>query len=225
MNKYISRTKDVILDYLSKAQMTERKIDEGRSIYQPDSMEREEKRLRGELAKSRQAAEAKIESIYQEASSEARKWGELDGKRLTEDAELLRGEGVTPSEFSILVERYQDNYTMLDTLRKYGERKNTEAIKEARKEGNRNILTGPYDVSDIPGPDHKLKEWDDMKKNATYFLNVADGTGFASEFEKSFARGAADKQFDAWGEEAPEVKPADPEETVAALQKAWGFGQ
>ena len=222
MNTYIQRTKDAILDYLGKAQKTGAKIAEGRKIYQPDSMEREEKRLRGELMKARQETEAKIESIYREASAGARDWGKLDGSKLTADASLLQGQGVTPDQFDELVARYQDNYTMLDALRKYGESRNQDAAKKAREAGEI-FPAAPYNVHDIPGPDARMKEWDDMKRQATYFLNVADGTGFASDFEKSFATSAADKQFEAWGADQPEHDTRDPEKIADAFREGWGF--
>lgn len=222
MNKYIQQTKDAILDYLSKAQKTGAKIAEGRKIYQPDSMEQEEKRLRGELMKARKETEAKIESIYREASAGARDWGKLDGSKLTDDVYLLHDQGVTPAQFNELVDRYQDNYTMLDALRKYGEAKNQEAAKKARENGNV-FPTAPYKVYDIPGPDARMKEWDDMKRQATYFLNVADGSGFASGFERDFAKSTADKAFEAWGAEQPKEEQRDPDKISEGFREAWGF--
>lgn len=223
MNSYLQRTKDTILDYLGKAQRTEAKINEGRNIYLPDSMEQEEKRLRGELMKARKETEAKLDSIYHEASAGAREWGKLDGTKLTDDVYLLQGQGVTPEQFTELVERYQDNYTMLDALRKFGEARNKAAVKEAREAGNNDIfIPAPYDVRNIPGPDAKMQEWDDMRKRATYFLNVADGTGFNSDFEKGFATSTAQKAFDAWGEEQPTQQHTH-EEIKETLRKVWGF--
>lgn len=223
MNAYISRTKEVILDYLGKAQQTEAKISEGRNIYLPDSMEQEEKRLRGELLKARKATEEKLDSIYQEASREARNWGKIDGSKLTDDAYLLQGQGVTPEQFSELVDRYSNNYTMLAQLKRYGEAQNREAEKEAREAGNRDaFLSGPYNTRNIPGPDAKMQEWDDMRKRATWFLNCADGSGFNSEFEKDFAIRTAQKKFDAWGEEAKE-EPVNSEAIQDAFAKAWAF--
>ena len=45
MNAYIQRTKDLILDYLGKAQQTDAKIEEGHKIYNEEAMKREETRL------------------------------------------------------------------------------------------------------------------------------------------------------------------------------------
>jgi len=223
MNTYLQRTKDTILDYLGKAQRTAAKIQEGYSIYQKEAMEREEKRLREELAKARKETEAKLDGIYREASSGAREWGKLDGAKLTADAQLLQGQGVTPEQFTELVERYQDNYTMLDALRKFGEARNKATVKEAREAGNNDIFVpAPYDVRNIPGPDAKMQEWDDMRKRANYFLNVADGTGFNSDFEKGFATSTAQKAFDAWGEEQP-AQQRTSEDIQATFRKAWGF--
>lgn len=219
MNNYISRCKDVIWDYLSKAQHTENKIAEGHRIYQPDSMEQEEKRLRGELAKARKAAEEKIESIYHEASAGAREWGQLDGAKLTADAELLKGQGVTPEQFDALVTKYQDNYTMLDQLRKYGEARNAETIKKAHEAGNHDFYLGEYNVRGIPTPDAKMQEWDTMRQRAEYFLDVADGRGM-DQFTWTMAKGTADKAIEEWGKEPEAPSPIDAQET---FRKAWGF--
>ena len=185
-------------------------------------MEKEEARLRGELAKARRETEARIDSLIREGSRGAAEWGKIDGAKLTADAQLLRGQGVTPEQFDDLVNRYQDNYTMLDQLRKYGEARNAEATQAAREAGDRGvILKAPYNVRNIPGPDAQMREWEQTRKRAAYFLNVADGTGFNSDFERNFARGAADKEFAAWGADAPE--PATTEGAADAFLAAWGF--
>jgi hypothetical protein len=89
---------------------------------------------------------------------------------------------------------------MLDRLRKYGEAQNAAAIKQAREKGDNSFkLGGPYKTNDIPGPDHKMKEYDAMLNRANHFLNCADGTGFNSDFERDFAMNAANKEFEAWG--------------------------
>ena len=219
MNNFIKQTKNEILDYLGKAQSIERKINEGRAIYLPEAMEKEEARLRGELQKARKETETRINNIYQEASKKAREWGILDGSKLTADAELLKGEGVTPEQFNMLVDRYQDNYTMLDQLRKYGEARNAETQKK-NAEAGKPFEFGGYSVSRIPKPEDKRKEWDAMLKQAEYFLNVADGTGFNSDFERDFAKGAADKQFEAWGNEE---QPKESKDIVKAFSDAFGF--
>lgn len=222
MNSYITRCKNTVLDYLGKAQQTEAKITEGRSIYQAEAMEREEKRLRAELEKARKAAEEKLDAIYHEASVGAREWGQLDGAKLTADAQLLQGQGVTPDQFGQLVSKYQDNYTMLDALRKYGEKQNAAAIKEAREAGESGLVVGPYNLQSIPGPDAKQKEWDDMRRRAGHFLDIADGRGM-DDFTRGFARSTADREFEAWGQEPEAPKPVDHDAVQKAFRDAWGF--
>lgn len=223
MNNYISRIKDQIVDYLDKAQQTQEKITKGYTIYLPDSAEQEEARLRGELAKDRKETEARIAEIIREGSREAQEWGKIDGAKLTADAQLLQGQGVTPEQFTEMVDRYQDNYTMLDQLRKYGEARNAEARKEAQAAGDLSrIMDAVYSVWNIPGPGAKMQEWDAIEQRAAYFLNVADGTGFNSDFERAFARNTAEKDFESWGADAPQ--PVSTEGAAAALAAAWGFG-
>lgn len=219
---YIQKTKDAILDYLGQAQQTEAKIKEAHGVYLPEAAKNEETRLRKNLAVARRDTEEKIDAIFREASKGAETWGTLDGEKLTADVKLLQGQGVTLDQFNQLVDRYQDNYTMLDALRKYGEARNAEAYKAARDAGNRDAIIPPaYDLHGIPGPDAKVKEFEAQRKRADYFLNVADGTGFSSEFERKFALDAADKQFEAWGKEGPELQRGTADDFVAA----WGFGK
>ena len=221
MKTAIQKSKDAILDYLGKAQKVEKEIAEGRQIYLPDSMEKEEKRLRGKLAEARRETEAKIDAIIRERGRGAEDWGKLDGAKLTADVQLLQGQGVTPDQWGDLVERYQDNYTMLDQLRKYGEAKNEEAREKGHAKGDHFTVLA-YDVTRIPGPDAKVQEWEQIRRQAAYFLNVADGTGFRSDFEKTFARNTADRAFEAWGADAP--TPTKTGDEAARLSAAWGFG-
>ena len=109
---------------------------------------------------------------------------------------------------------------MLDQLKKYGEARNAEASEKGHAEGN-HLVTPAYDVTRIPGPDAKAQEWEQIRRQATYFLNVADGTGYRSEFEKAFARNTADRAFEAWGADAP--TPTKTGDEAARLSAAWGF--
>lgn len=222
MANYIERSKAVVIDYLAKAKQTQAKIEEGRKIYLPESMEQEEKRLRGELAKARKAAEDQLDGIYREASESARSWATLDGSKLTPDAELLKGEGVTPEQFDQLVERYQDNFTMLDALRKYGERKNDDANQAARDAGDFMAFAGKYNVRAIPAPDAKMKEWDEMRRRADYFLDVADGRGM-DQFAWSMAQSTGDAAFEAWGKAPEPPTKRDSEEIQKTFREAWGY--
>jgi hypothetical protein len=221
MKTAIQKSKDAILEYLEKARQAEAKINKARETMIPEYAQQDEKYYRDKLAEARQETEAKIDAIIRDRSRGAEDWGKLDGAKLTADAQLLQGQGVTPEQFNDLVNRYQDNYTMLDQLRKYGEARNAEASEKGHAEGD-HFKAPAYDVTSIPGPDAKVQEWEQIRRQAAYFLNVADGTGFNSDFERNFARGAADKEFEAWGADAPTPKKTGDE--AAKLFAAWGFG-
>lgn len=220
MNTYIQRTKDLILDYLGKAQQTEAKITEGRAIYNEEAMKREEARLRENLASMRKATEAEIERYHAAAVADAKSWGKLDGTQLTDDVKLLQGD-VSVEQFKSLVERYKDNYTMLEQLRGYGERKNREAEKQARENGERGIFVGDYPMDGFSGVNQRIEEADAIRDKAEYFLNVADGTGMDA-FALSFARGTADRELEAWGE-SKEAPSANADDITRQFVEAWGF--
>lgn len=196
MNSYIQKMKEAITNYLGSVQATQKKIEEGYGLYLPEAAQKEEERLLGEQAKKRKAAEDAIEAAYNEGSKPARNWGRLDGSKITEDARLLDGPGVTPKQFDELVERYSDNYTMLDRLRGYGEARNAEAVKS----GNGSVTFGPYNVASIPDPNSRVEVWNLARAQAHGFLDIADGTGIYSDpFTRSFARATADKELEAFG--------------------------
>jgi hypothetical protein len=220
MKTAIQKSKDAILEYLEKAQQTEAKINKARETMIPEYAQKDEKYYRDKLAEARRETEAKIDAIIRDRSRGAEDWGKLDGAKLTADVQLLQGQGVTPDQWRDLVERYQDNYTMLDQLRKYGEARNAEASEKGHAEGD-HFKAPAYDVTHIPGPDAKVQEWEQIRRQAAYFLNVADGTGYRSEFEKTFARNTADRAFEAWGADAP--TPTKTGDEAARLSAAWGF--
>lgn len=221
MNTSISQVKDIITDYLGKAQTVAAKIKQGKAIYNEEAMQRETDRLNKELEAARRDAEQRIDAIYQQGAKAAREWATLDGSKLTPDAQLLQSQGITPEQFSEMVSKYQDNYTMLDQLRKYGERMNADEIRRAREAGNRDALVmGSYNVNQIPGPDARKAEWDQLKQRAEYFLNVADGRGMDA-FTLELARSTADKSFESWGTDSPDAgKHPD---AVSDFVNAWGF--
>lgn len=221
MDQYIAKMKPEILEYLKAAKATAAKIEEGRKLYQPDAMEREEKRLRDELADMRATTEKKLDAIRDQAYEAAKEWGRLDGSKLTPDIELLKGDGVSPQQFNELVHKYHDNATMLDRLKRYGERMNAEAVRKARADGDADIMTGTeYNVYNIETGETRQAAADSMRKRAGYFLDVADGANM-DNFALSFARSTADALFESWGTDPLESRrDINVHET---LTKTWGF--
>ena len=136
---------------------------------------------------------------------------------------LLEGQGVTPAQFKELVERYQDNFTMLDQLKKYGERMNEIEVKAAREAGKRDeMFVGHYDVHNIPDASVKMGEAAHMRRMAGHFLDVADGRGMDS-LTWDFARSTADSLFETWGTDP--VAPIPEPGAAQSFIDAWGWGK
>ncbi len=121
-----------------------------------------------------------------------------------------------------IAERYA-LYTMLDRLKKYGEAENQKAMQKARERGEI-VMSGPYNIRNIPTIEGKKAACDNMIVKAKHFLDIADGgSGSKSAFESDLVRRTADKAFESWGEEEQQPARQDPGETVSKFTKAWGL--
>lgn len=160
MNPYVQRMKTAIVGYSGKAKAAEAEIERAYSLYQREPAEREEQRIRDKLAKERRAAEAEIDAACNAALESVKTWGTLDGKKMTDDVKLL-DVGVTPQQFAALVDKYQDNYTMLNALQRYADKANADAPRDAHGWPKTHYETGR-----IPTPESKTAEWEKVYKGA-----------------------------------------------------------
>lgn len=160
MNPYVQRMKTAIAGYGSKAKAAEAEIARAYSLYQEEPARNEEQRIRERLAKERRAAETEIDAACNAALASVKEWGTLDGSRITDDAKLL-DVGVTPQQFDALVDKYQDNYTMLNALHRYADKANADAQRDAHGWPKTYFETGR-----IPTPESKTAEWEKVYNGA-----------------------------------------------------------
>ena len=155
----MSKIKDALKRYQAAAKTAQEKQRQARELYQPDAAERECARIAAWLDGERTKAQTVIDEEKNRRTRELDQWARIDGNKLTADVELLRNDLVDADQFNDLVNRYQDNYTMLNALTKYAERRNAEIWKEHQKSGNAltsagipgsDIPHGLYPVSSIP---------------------------------------------------------------------------
>lgn len=188
MNQYVAKMKTAISNYHGKAKAAEAEIERAYSLYQREPAEREEQRIRDRLAKDRKTAEAEIDAACCDALDAVRAWGTLDGARMTDDVKLL-DVGVTPQQFDALVDKYQDNYTMLNALHRYADNANREATRDAH-----GFPTTYYNTGKIPTPEAKSAAWEKVYNGALSMLSSLDRDGDA------FTRSLAETGIDKWGE-------------------------
>lgn len=187
MNPNVQRMKTAIAGYHSKASEAAAEIERAYSLYQREPAEREEQRIRERLGKEREAAEAEIDAACNAALDGIKAWGTLDGKKLTDDVKLL-DVGVTPQQFSGLVEKYKDNYTMLNALQRYAEKANATAERDAH-----GFPLVHYSTTGIPTPETKTAAWEKVYNGARSML--AD-----LERGDTFTRALAETAIEHWGE-------------------------
>ena len=187
MNPYVQRMKTAIAGYYDKTSAAAAEIERAYSLYQREPAEREEQRIRDKLAKERAAAEAEIDAACNDALAGVKAWGTLDGKKMTDDVKLL-DVGVTPEQFADLVDKYQDNYTMLNALHRYADNANRAAVKDAH-----GFPETYYDTARIPTPEAKTARWEKVYNGARSML---------SDLERgdTFTRSLAATGIEHWGE-------------------------
>lgn len=187
MNPYVQRMKTAITNYCNKANAAETEIERAYSLYQQEPARNEEKRIRDKLASERAAAEAEIDAACNAALENVKAWGTLDGKKMTDDVKLL-DVGVTPKQFAALVDKYQDNYTMLNALHRYADNANRTSARDSR-----GIPENYYDTARIPTPEAKTAQWEKVYNGARSMLS-------SLERGDAFTRTLAATGVERWGE-------------------------
>lgn len=179
MNKHIGSMKDALTDYLKTTKSYLEKIDENNRIYQPAEAEKANAAIYDKMRTAYEAVIEKINNAKEAGRTDIEAWGQLDGSAITPDVELLKNDAVRPDAFRHLVEKYQNNSTMLQLLANYAEKKNGESgggfnsvWKYPRPDGTvPNGKAEYYDTSGLPSAEKMQKEID---KYAASALNLAD---------------------------------------------------
>ena len=176
MNKNAETIKNALKNYKAKRDAADERIKQIRETYGEEAAQHEAERQ----AKALQTARAEVESTIRAATGEGRKaaeaWGKMDGSKLTDDIKLLDAGLVDVQTFNDLKGRYKDNSTMLAALKKYADKQNAAAMKEAHEKGDL-PLAEPYETRDIPTAEGKAKGWDKAQTGALDLLDCMDGAG------------------------------------------------
>lgn len=187
MNQYVQRMKTAIVNYHGKAKAAAAEIERAYSLYQQEPADREAQRIRDKLAKERQAAQGEIDAACNAALEGVKAWGTLDGAKMTDDVKLF-DVGLTPEQFNGLVDKYQDNYTMLNALIRYADKENREAARNAH-----GIPQTRFSTATIPTPEAKTARWESVYKGACSMLSDL-------ESNDPFTRSLAESGVDRWGD-------------------------
>lgn len=180
MNQHAENMKKALNEYKKATDTAKQQIEFITNTYGKEAGEAEKEIQAKKLERSRAAAVDTINKAAGAGYKEAEAWGRLDGSKLTDDVRLLDTGLVDKAEFDRMKAKYSGNYTMLQALRKYGEKQNKAAGDEIRANGGDGLtaaLAEPFDLRDIPTAEEKTKRWEKTQAQALDLLDAMDGSG------------------------------------------------
>lgn len=177
MNRNAEIIRNTLKMYKEKRDEADAKVKRIREDYGEEAAQKELARQNNLLKSSRAAAESAIRAAAGEEQKNAVAWGKLDGSKLTDDIKLLDSGLVDVEAFNGLKEKYQDNATMLSALRKYADKQNAAAAREAHEKGDHFAMIEPFETRDIPTVEDKSKTWERAQASAFNMLDAMDRVG------------------------------------------------
>lgn len=193
--------RNALKEYSATRDAANQRVETIRAQYGDEAAAREQETQNKRLASAREATETIIRDSHRVAVEHTESWGRLDGSQLTDDAKLLDAGLVDPAEFDRLKKQYSVNNTMLVALRKYGDKQNDLARKEAASKGEI-AMAAPFNVKDIPTLDERVQNWDKLNAKAIDTLDAIDGVGkYRDPWTQAFGRGVYDQTVDTFGDE------------------------
>lgn len=155
MNRHIESMKNAITNYRKTVRAAAAKIEENTRLYRPEEAEKANTAILGKLKEDRDAVKGIISEAHDAGLKDAEAWGQLDGSKITDDKKLLDAGIINPNQFRDLVQKYQNNSTMLQILAKYAEEHNKEshsfsAIWDFGGKGNAARASQHFDATGIP---------------------------------------------------------------------------
>lgn len=207
MNQHAANMKKALNEYKKATDTAKQQIEFITNTYGQEAGEAETEIQAGKLERARTAAVDTINKAAGAGYKEAEAWGRLDGSKLTEDTKLLDAGLVDKAEFDRMKAKYSGNYTMLQALRRYGEKQNKEAgeaIRANNGDGLEAALTEPFNLRDIPTAEEKMKKWEKAQASALDLLDAMDGTGKYSnphDWGAAFTLAAMPETLEHFGED------------------------
>ena len=160
MNKYVQTMKTAITNYHNAIKEASSKMAENTRIYKPEEADKANDAIMAKLREAKNAALSAIAEASADGNREVDAWGQLDGAKITDDAKLLDAGAVNPDQFKGLVQKYQNNATMLQLLANYAEKQNGEsggfsAVWNYGGKGNAARTARHFDTTGLPTAESK----------------------------------------------------------------------
>lgn len=176
MDKNIERMKNALYSYHSAVKAARAEIDRNNKNYKPDVAKTENAAILDKLKENLATARNAIMEAQEAGKADIKAWETPDPARITADAELLERDAVTPEQFKGLVQKYQDNSTMLTLLANFAEKKNGgvggfESVWNYGGKGNAARNSAHYDTTGLPTADAKRASLDNYAAKAMHLAN------------------------------------------------------
>ena len=206
MNQHAVNMTNALLDYKKLRETADARIQFIRETYGSEAGEAEKEIQANKLEKARAAAVDTITKAGEAGKKQAEAWGHMDGSKMdADDMRLLDAGLVDKAEFNRLKAKHSENYTMLQALKRYGEKQNRAETEEARKNNPDGfIMEEPFDLRDIPAADDKAKKWERTQASALDLLDCMDGVGKYKDphdWGAAFTKAAMPETLEHFGED------------------------
>lgn len=119
MNKHLETMQNLMRNFNSEVSKSFAKMEENKNIFQPEEAERQNNAILERLKAERETVKQQILEAREKGAGEFDAWGRINGKDITEDAELLKHGTISPEQFKALADRYRSNATMSHLLIEY----------------------------------------------------------------------------------------------------------
>ncbi len=183
MNKHIQTMKNALNNYQRSVKAGLEKMEENTRLYKPEEAEKANAAIMAQLKEAKTTVTDQIAEAQTAGQHDIDAWGKLDGSKITDDARLLEHGAVNPEQFRTLVEKYQDNSTMLQLLANYADKQNEgsggfSAVWNYGGKGNDARSRQHFDTTGLPTVEAKQTAFDHAAASA---FSIADRIG---SFEK-----------------------------------------
>jgi hypothetical protein len=194
MNKHLQTMKNALTNYEKDARAWAQKMEENARLYKPEEAAKANDAILSKMEDSRAAVKQIIQEAMEAGQKDAEAWGRIDPARITDDAKLLDAGLVNPEQFKGLVQKYQDNATMLQLLDTFAKKNSGPAFNWGfdGKKDNR-----PYfDTTGIVTAKQKAGEYE---RFAAIACSLADSVG-KSPREIGYSQDAVSRSIQVFGD-------------------------
>lgn len=181
MNNNLVEMRDALSSYYTTAQRLMAQKEKNSETFQAEVAEEQNRGIDAKLSQLYADTWKKLQDAQAAGIAQAEKWGELDGRKITDDLRLLGGHfELKKAQVEALVAKYRGNGTMMEAIGKY-----------ACEHG--------MDFLNIPTVAGKVEAWGLILDHAKTLLDQAANPPAVGWMVGATAAGAVKRQIDTFG--------------------------